>query len=634
MAMNKLALPLLAIALAGCAQHHALQGDKAHGRMAYADAACHYEKALARINDRALALRTADAYARLNQYAKAADWYAYAERMAPLSSEEALAFGRALQSLGRTGEAARLLEQVLAERPEDAVAREMGLSIADQEAFYEDTTLFTVAPVHIPGVHSAFGAVPFGNGILFAADRAAGSGRANPWNGASFLDLYTADLSGGGATAAVPLAGAVNGRFHDGPAVLSADGSTMYFTRSDYYRFRLNKDESGTSHLMLFRAEKQPDGSWGAVSSFAYNGLDFSAGHAALSADGNTLYYISDMPGGLGGTDIYACQRTPEGWGYPRNLGPAINTAANEMFPTIKGDTMYFSSNGHRAIGGLDIFRTMLRDGEWSVPENMNYPINTQHDDFALVMLGDGRSGYLSSNRTGRDAIHRITSHDPSLSLHAAFLDEEDGSPMAGVEVRMLEPTEPEPVVLFTGDDGHITLPLTVDRLYEVMASKDGVFTESRTVSTKGQRTSRTYEEEFRMRRVVVDKPIVIENIYYDYDRWEIRPDAAQELDKVARLFLDNPSLSFELGSHTDSRASTAYNLVLSDARANSAVDYLIRKGVPPERLSAKGYGEGRPVNRCVDGVECTEEEHQANRRTEFKVVKVQPMLTEEHSAH
>lgn len=628
--MNRIHIVCIAAGalLSGCTQHHLVMADKAFDRMAYADAACRYEKALSHSSDRAFALRAAESYGHLNNAAKAADWYAYADRVEPLSGDDAMKYGRALLTLKRTGEAAKQLERVLADRPEDPIVRELGMAIADRDAFFVDTTLYSISPVNIDGVLSAFCAVPFGEGILFAAEKKAQAGRDNPWNGASFLDLYTA--GGGSHVTAAPLPGDVNGRFHDGPATLSPDGKTMYFTRSDYYRFRLNKDDKSTSHLMLYRAEQQSDGSWGNVSSFAYNGYDFSAGHAALSSDGSRLYYVSDMPGGIGGTDIYVCERTSEGWGLPRNLGPKVNTAANEMFPVMRNDTMYFASNGHRSLGGLDIFRTTLSEGEWTQPENLNYPVNTTYDDFGFILLPDGRSGYLSSNRRGLDGIFKFSINDPTLMLHATFLDEEDGTPMAGVEVKMLEPTMPEPIRLFTDDDGSITLPLTVDKLYEVMASKDGIFTESRTVSTHDQRWSKTYEEEFRMKRVVVDKPIVIENIYYDYDRWDIRPDAAIELDHIAKLFIANPNLSFELGSHTDSRASDTYNLLLSDARAKSAMDYLVRKGVPSERLTARGYGERDLVNHCKDGVDCSEEEHQANRRTEFKVTRILNDVTEQ----
>lgn len=629
MLMRTIITMLLTVALAGCARQQIANADKARDRMAFAKAARLYEKALARLDDREAALNAAQTYRMLNLTDRAAHWYAEADRMAPLQGDDALMHGRMLLAENRASEAAAFLERVMIDHPEDPIVREIGLAIADRDAFFEDTTLFTIAPIHIDGVRSAFAAVPMGDRLVFAAERETSSGATNPWNGASFLDLCTVKAPDGiMAGAAAPLPGEVNGRFHDGPAVVSADGRTMYFTRSDYYRFRLNKDENGTSHLMLFRAEKQADGSWGKVSSFAYNGEDFSAGHAALSTDEATLYYISDMPGGYGGTDIYACARTAEGWGHPRNLGPTVNTAGNEMFPTVHGDTLYFASNGHRSLGGLDIFRTVLSGGEWSKPANLNYPINTRHDDFALVMLDGGR-GLLSSNRSGTDGIYRFEQHPPTLTLNISVFDERDGSPMDNAEVKLLDPFASAPFTLFTGEDGQVSFPLTAGRLYEVLASKDGLFTERRTIDTRDQRTSRSYVQDFRLQRVVVDKPIVIENIYYDYDRWDIRPDAAAELDKVAQLFIDNPLLSFELSSHTDSRASDTYNLLLSDARAKSAVDYLIRRGVHPDRITARGYGERRLVNHCKDGVECSEEDHQRNRRTEFKVVKVAPLVSE-----
>ncbi|MBK8499598.1 MAG: OmpA family protein [Flavobacteriales bacterium] len=328
------------------------------------------------------------------------------------------------------------------------------------------------------------------------------------------------------------------------------------------------------------------------------------------------------MPGGFGGTDLYVCERTVEGWGYPKNVGPTINTSANEMFPTMKGDSLFFASNGHRTLGGLDIFLSTRTSDGWSEPENMNYPINSTFDDFSLAMLPGDRSGYLSSSRSGADRIYTFDAHDPTLTLNVRFLDQEEGEPMAGVEVKLLDMTSNDTIVLFTDKDGGFAFPLKPGREYRVQGGKDGMFTESRDVSTLGQRTSRNYNEEFRLKKVVIDRPIVIENIYYDYDRWDIRPDAAVELDKIARLFIDNPQLAFELGSHTDSRATDLYNLVLSEARANSAVDYLIRMGVPADRITARGYGEKRLVNRCANDIECSEEEHQANRRTEFKVTR------------
>ncbi len=623
--MNKTPLLLVPmLALAGCAQQHLVNADKAYDRMAYAKAATGYEKALAKIEDRDAALRAADANRRMNQLQKAANWYAYAESRGPLTAEQALHHGQVLQSLGRSEDARKKFGSVLTSAPDDQLALAASEAIEGRNAFFIDTTLFTVTKVDMPGLESVFSATPYKNGFVFAGERSAATQRENPWNGLSFLDLYEAKAGASGSwSSPTPLPGKVNGRYHEGPAVFDASEKVMYFTRSDYYKFRLNKDGRAVSHLKLYRAEQGPDGGWDNIHEFLHNGYEFSTGHAALSTDGGTLYFISDRPGGFGGTDLYSSTREGEGWSAPVNMGPTVNTPGNEMFPTVSGDTLYFASNGHHGVGGLDIFLTSREGDGWRTPENLNYPINTRYDDFALVMAPGGLSGYLSSNRSGADRIHAFNVHEPTLILTGTFQDDEKYLPMAEVEVKLLDLTTDSAITLVTGPDGVYVFNLKKDHDYRVMGGKNGMFSESRDMNTRGQRTSRTYTEDFRLKEVVIDKPIVIENIYYDYDRWDIRPDAAAELSKVARLFIDNPKLSFELSSHTDSRASDQYNLVLSEARAKSAVDYLIRIGVDAGRITAKGYGERRLVNHCKDEVECTEEEHQANRRTEFKVTKV-----------
>ena len=422
-----------------------------------------------------------------------------------------------------------------------------------------------------------------------------------------------------GAPKALP--GEVNGRYHDGPAVLSPDGRTLYFTRSDYQRFRLNKDYESVSHLKLFQATLA-NGEWTSIEPFAHNGEEFSTGHAAISRDGNTIYFISDRAGGFGGTDIYSSTRSEEGWSKPINLGATINSAGNEMFPTFHGDTLYFSSNGHAGLGGLDIFKTWKNEEGWTVPTNVNAPLNSTFDDLSLIFNEDGISGYLSSDRTGSDAIHSFVMNDPVFAMKGICINNIDGSPMPGVPVKVTNKTTGEVIELITDDAGYFDMDLDPGQDFLVHVSMDDMFTETADVSTLGQRVSKTFELKMNMRPIEVDKPIVVNNIYYDYDKWDIRPDAAMELLKLARIFKDNPGLSFELSSHTDSRASHLYNLVLSEARAKSAVDFLIRNGVDPDRIVARGYGELQPINNCRDGVECPEELHQQNRRTEFKVIR------------
>lgn len=617
------ALVATAVLLSGCTVHHLTKADKAYERMAYTQAAHHYTKVADRMADEQVALRTAHSHQRINDLAPAVEWYLYADRLKPLAAEDQLRLARALMGLSRHDDAAQRLEKVIKADPSRTDAAAMLAAVKERDAFLVDTTLFNVEPMPLAGISTAFAATPYLDGIVFAGEREATMRDRNPWNGMSYLDLYVArKATTGGWTPAEPLKGHVNGRFHDGPAVFSTDGKTLWFTRSNYLKFRLQKDDQAVSHLKLFKATQDSEGLWSGIEPFPFNGEEFSTGHPALSPDGRTMYFVSDRPGGYGGTDIYRSTFDGGAWGEPENLGDAINTPGNEMFPVLHGDSLFFSSTGHRNMGGLDIFVTHWDGERWSGPENLNAPVNTPHDDFAFVLAKDGQSGFLSSNRTGSDRIHQFTVNPPTLVLEGEFLDELNSEPMADVEVTLKDLVTGEETTVTTGPDGRYRFDLAKDHAYRVQGAKNGMFTESRELDTHGQRISRTYREDFRLKEVIIEKPILVPNIYYDLDSWEIRAEAAAELDKLARLFMDNPQLTFELSSHTDSRASHHYNLVLSEARAKSAVDYMIRRGVDPSRIVAKGYGESRLVNHCSDGVECAEEEHQANRRTEFKVIK------------
>ena len=620
-----LQLLLPAIVLCSCTAHHMATADKAYDRLAYKKAACSYEKVMQNSNDRETALKLADSYRRQNKWHEAANWYAFAERISPLDAQRSKHYGQVLMSLQRTDEAMAYLDR---SGPDDPVIAQMLAAGRERASYFKDSSLYSVRPLTLEGISGAFSATFHQNGIVFAGERPPGTSMANPWNGMSFLDLYHTSRTPAGAwSRPTELKGGVNGRFHEGPVVFSADGRTMYFTRSDYYKFRLNKDGSSISHLKLFRAELN-DGEWGNIHQFAHNGEDFSTGHAALSNDGNTLYFISDRPGGLGGTDLYFCTRTSEGWSDPINLGGVLNTSANEMFPTVHGDTLLFSSTGHGGLGGLDVFRTWRENGEWVKPQNMNYPLNSSFDDFALVWEKDGRSGFISSDRTGHDMIHSITQNDPVLTLKGRCIDYNTSVPIPQVLVKVMNKATRESRIVTTDLAGEFIMDLLPGQELELQTTKDGWLNETVDLSTIGQRTSKTYDMDVALIPIEMDRPIVVNNIYYDYDKWDIRSDAAIELMKLARLFNDNPEYHFELSSHTDSRASDTYNLLLSEARAKSAVDFLVRQGVDPTRLKAKGHGESRLVNHCKDNVQCSEELHQQNRRTEFRIMRPEVVTT------
>ena len=618
------------ILLASCSGWQLAQGDKAYARMAYARASAHYGKALSEnVDDRAVLLRAADTERRLRHHADAADLYGKALKSGPLGAEDAIRYGEVLMALGKRNEASERFMDALALNPERSEVRDLILSCEQDALFLQDSARYVVSALPIDGFTNAFSPIPYADGLVFTGERADATSRSNPWNGNGYLDLfYARKRSFAIWEAAVPLPGDVNGAYHEGPACFSADGRTMFFSRSNYYRSKLLKNEIDESNIKLFRATLDSSGHWGDMHEFAYNSDDYSVGQPAISGDGRVLYFVSDMPGTLGGKDIFRCVNNGTGWGPPENLGPTVNTAGDEMFPTICGDVLYFASTAHMNMGGLDIFSTHAEGAGWSRPENMGYPINSAFDDLGMTLSEDGKHGYFSSDRSGRDRLYQFFVKDPVLFVDGSVFDDTTGTYLPQVEMHLTALDGDTEMTVLTAMDGSFRFPMKAGKRYRLEARMEGRLTESREISTEGSVNGTSFRENIHLITVQLDKPFLVENIYYDYDKWDIRPDAAPELDKLAKLFTDNPRLTFELSAHTDCRGSDLYNLVLSDARANSAVDYLIRMGVDPDRITSKGYGESRPVNGCIDGRPCTEEDYQMNRRTEFKIVKVNELAS------
>jgi peptidoglycan-associated lipoprotein len=631
---STLLLLLPVLVLASCANYKLHKADQAYDRMAYEKAQRLYTKALAHRADRQATIKLADACRRQNELAPAASAYAKADASLRLSGDTALHYGQVLMGLKRMDQAEECFYRVLQEHPEDATALELYGSCQGYRSFYNDSDRYVVNALNLPGITTAFSGIPYKQGILVVGEKTSNSNKANPWNGLSFLDLYyCASKTVVTWLEAAPLPGKVNAAFHEGPAIFTADGRTMYFTRSNYVERKLGKDANSTSHLKLFRASLDSAGEWSDIHSFAHNSEDWSTGHPALAAHGNTLYFASDRPGGFGGSDIWRCRYENSGWSTPENLGSTVNTSGNELFPVINGNALHFSSTSHENMGGLDVFETHEQNGWWSEPINLGYPINTSHDDFAFVVdtapdkLGrPGTHGYLSSNRDSLDRVYTFWGNEPTFFVEVEVQDDQQHF-LPNAEVTLSEMLTAEDTTVMTGADGRFTLALKPNSDYVLRATSGDHLSQSQPISTRGLMRSDTMHVAFRMTGISIDEPIAIDNILYDYDKWDIRADAARELDKLAQLFKDNPHMTFELGAHTDSRGGDNYNLVLSDARAHSAVNYLIQQGVDPDRIAAKGFGETVLVNKCKNGVKCTEEDHQANRRTQFKVTGIDVAL-------
>lgn len=482
-------------------------------------------------------------------------------------------------------------------------------------------------------------------GLIYATElNGTGKDKWSPRN-APHLDLTyarfvnTSDLSFLGTPAKLE---GLNSRLHEGTVSFSSDFQTMYFTAN------YPKGTNGVNRLRLMQA-RWFDEKWTNVIELPFNNPDYSVGHPALSPDNKILYFASDMPGGYGGLDIYMVRELPTGWSQPENLGPAINSVDNEAFPFMSSDgTLYFASN-HNSMGGLDVyFSRPAGNGTWQPPVSLPAPINSSADDFGFIIRADNSAGYFASNRSGgkgNDDIYSFTTSNVqpasvSCIVKGRVYEKDSNAGVVNALAKLINTKTSETEVATTDAAGSFTFAVDPETDYTLYVSKKGYFTEVRTFSTKGRDCTLPINQDIPLDIAVSrvpEEPItivagggstrpdlplpVINNIYYDFDKWDIRPDAAMELDKIVSFMKENPDISIELLSHTDSRGKAEYNLELSQKRAAAAVSYIVSKGIASSQITSRGMGESKPVNKCKDGVKCTEEEYQQNRRTEFVIV-------------
>ncbi len=610
----------------------------------YVQAKTLYEKAYKKKPTIDAARGLAEAYRMTNDYEFAESWYTKVVAYPNHTPEDELYFAQMLMNNSKYNEAKNQLTSYLSKTTGDKRA-------ANMRAGCDSALTWIAKPVNgrlsnlqeINSKYSDWGTTVYNNKIIFASDRPYDSLRSGPffgssnikrksygWTGNSYLHLYESD--GKDSSAVRLLNRGINGDFHSATASYSADGKSMFYAATVLEkkgRSFLGKDGPYTLNVEIRETDlDSATGRWRQPYAFPYNEVfNFSVGDPYIAANGQTLYFVADFgKRGMGGTDIYYSKRDAAGkWMEPVNMGPQINTEGDERTPFVdKSGNLYFASNGRAGMGGLDLFVAVSSDTNWVI-KNLGVPVNSPQDDFAPYKE-DEQTLLFSSNRLqgkGNDDIYRFEiARIPVFSLTGKVLDKKTNEPLANSVVTLFNNETSTPLKVVTDSEGDFSFKLDSASDYALSGVKTGYASITAIpLTTKGLHTSTNIEKDIYLDRAEVNKPVKLDNIYFDLDKWEIRADAAIELDKVVKLLNDNPTWKIEMSSHTDSRASDKYNLQLSQRRAESTVKYLESRGISAERLTAKGYGETRLVNKCANGVACSEEEHQLNRRTEFTIL-------------
>jgi outer membrane protein OmpA-like peptidoglycan-associated protein/tetratricopeptide (TPR) repeat protein len=565
-----------------------------------------------------------DTYYWNSDYDNAAKWYARLINEFPQETEVNY-FYRAAQSektLGNAEMSKKFMQMYLDKGGDPGIVKASTTSVTEYPVELEKVSVNTQ--------YSDFGPSYYMNKLVYASASHTEGSKIHQWNEQPFLDLYEADMDELGMLSnSSRLSGEVNTPYHESTPAFAKDGNTIYFTRNNYIDGKKGKDKNKTIRLKLYKATKSGDNYWTNVTELPFNSKEYSVAHPALSLDEKRLYFSSDMPGTYGMSDLWYVNILEDGtYSEPVNLGSSINTEARESFPFIsQKNNLYFSSDGRGGLGGYDVFMTPLdTNGTPGNITNLGEPTNSSQDDFGFIIKEDKRIGYLSSNRDGakgsiNDEIYRVQERC-EIVIKGTVFDEDTKALLPGAEVMLLDGNNNIVDSQIVGTDAAYSFNANCESQYSVRGSKAQYAPYEKVLQTPDK--SGVIEMPIPLKLIDPCAPndlgcrLKLQPIYFDLDRYNIRPDAAIELAKILAAMRQYPELIIHIESHTDSRASFKYNERLSENRAQSTLNWLVERGINKSRLTAKGYGEYRLTNQCSDGVKCTEEEHQLNRRSMF----------------
>ena len=502
-------------------------------------------------------------------------------------------------------------------------------------AIFNAKQQYFLTDVNFNSKYADFGAYEHKGTIYFASSRDEGvsSKHIYGWNGEPFLDIYTtSNRTDSIVNHKAKLKGNINSIYHEGPITITKDGKTMYFSRNDYNKSTLGNDQNGITNLKIYKASLI-EGEWINVEELSFNNDAYSNAHPALNHDETKLYFASDIPGGNGGSDIYYVNINDDGtFGTPQNAGKIINTNKNERFPFINSEgTLFFASDGHPGLGMLDIFGTVSdEDNNVINVLNLGVPVNSSKDDFSFFMNEDGLSGFFASNRDGGVGSDDIYAYDriSQLIIEGTVVEANTNTPLPNALVTLLDPNGRKIADLITDKAGRYEINIDRDADYIIDTKKENYVENKQNITSKGIKNSVT-----KLTTNITLEPVALEDIpieelypiYFDFNKYNIRKDGTVELDRIVNLMMNvYPNMVIKIESHTDSRGTSTYNDMLSQERAKATYEYLVKNGVDPSRITEyKGYGEQKLANECDGTVNCTESQHQLNRRTQFIVVKM-----------
>lgn len=674
--MKRIAIVLIilfSVQLANAQNQNLKIANRYFDRTFYSEAIPLYEELVLENRSLEVVRNLADSYYYTNNLKNAKKWYHYLIRTFGQNLDEEYYF-RYIQTLKAAGEyedANTVKKEFLSRKNDTEALQNLEKDIHELDNVSAIGNRFDIKNLPFNTRFSEFGAVRYGNKLVYSGIRAGLLDKVYKWNNEYYLDLLMVSLDGTKDSAVVSFSNEINTKMHEGNAIFTKDGNTMYFTRNNSKNGKRAKNKQKISNVQIYKAELI-DGKWTNIVSLPFNSDDYSTEHPALSNDEKILYFASDMPGTLGSFDIFSVEINDGLFGTPKNLGATINTEKKEQFPFISKDgKLYFSSNGHFGYGSLDVFVSKINDDNFSKPENVGLPVNSGYDDFAFNIDSDTKQGYFSSNRLegkGGDDIYSLLETKPLIIedckqfIAGIITDIDTKLPLENAIVILQDADKKLIESLTTTADGKFSFTVACEKAYTVLASKEKYTKDSKSVKINKDRLKNNdasmalksddavkkeqllaqeqkkidlavnakKEKEQKIatllateKDVVKDKDRLIiktDPIYFDYDLWYIRKESKPILNRVIEIMKKYPEMIVEIGSHTDARGNNKYNLDLSSKRAASTRTYFIEQGIPAKRIFSKGYGEKVQIIKCIPENSCSEEQHELNRRSEFVI--------------